>query len=762
MAQQLLNRLKVVFDDAPWRHVKSIGRLPAGVGRTLVDVRTMVVHETSGWPARKNGSEMFFRAFLAGPGHPHTGETTQLYVAGDGTVLLGMELPQRTQHATFVNDWSLAAETGHGWGNYRSNQHLGPFTTTDETMIPNPNPTHKPPFIKGPTNGNLIPLRAKPGNRWIPLGGDGTIDDVADDDLPGIKLFVRHASFSEVVVGWWTTGRYTGPWRQPQRVPEMLFTEAQYRSWALLARYVAEEFLLPRNFPLLPHKTRAASSGTSGSHGMIRDAASFSAIVLADEALSRSPRTFGLPASQAPPTAAALQAAYQAAATAERNPLWKSLFNTYRGFHGHGFSGDPTKLKDHDCPGPMFDWYRLAREVWDWCWWPFDVDTANPATAVPARPYSLSSRDGDTPLREYFWTTPATVPQGRVRTGIHGAAGSPKTFELPATSRIYAISNGDLVAARFPAETDQVSLAFVLVRHEVFHQLDTRPPKAGTPKTRPVFADRIDYDVPPAIVYSLYMHLGRPAGMSFDQVVTPNPDWLNRLLTRQKECELGVAFHASPTGAAIPAAKWNDPLPGAVTRPSLLAGWKADDKALTTFLAALRAGTVAAASLDADTTPIRVVLGDFIANAGVIRRTGALTQRGVRVEMFSNTLVSNTDFMLSDTRSTSGGWAPLVGTSPPAVRYASEWARTPAGAELTAVQAAGVVDPRLVNWWADAQPATLNPRLPTDAHLDEHGVVVHYDVMSFLPWLNRRTWRSEWPKYQVTDPAGVPAAPQPR
>jgi hypothetical protein len=102
-----------------------------------------------------------------------------------------------------------------------------------------------------------------------------------------------------------------------------------------------------------------------------------------------------------------------------------------------------------------------------------------------------------------------------------------------------------------------------------------------------------------------------------------------------------------------------------------------------------------------------------------------------------------------------------VGTGSPAVRYASEWARTPTGAELTALQAAGV-DPRLVNWWADVQPATLNTRLPTDAHLDERGVVIHYDPMTFLPWINQRTWRSEWPKYRATDPAGVPTAPRPR
>jgi hypothetical protein len=40
----------------------------------------------------------------------------------------------------------------------------------------------------------------------------------------------------------------------------------------------------------------------------------------------------------------------------------------------------------------------------------------------------------------------------------------------------------------------------------------------------------------------------------------------------------------------------------------------------------------------------------------------------VRVEVFSNILLSNIDFMLTDTSATGGGWAPQVGTGDPAVR----------------------------------------------------------------------------------------------
>jgi hypothetical protein len=73
-----------------------------------------------------------------------------------------------------------------------------------------------------------------------------------------------------------------------------------------------------------------------------------------------------------------------------------------------------------------------------------------------------------------------------------------------------------------------------------------------------------------------------------------------------------------------------------------------------------------------------------------------------------------------------------------------------------ALLAAGVDRIDLVNWWPTVQLATLNARFPADAHLDQHGVVIHYDPLTFLPWLNRRTWRSEWPKYRATDPLGIP------
>ncbi len=277
----------------------------------------MVVHETKGWPALNKGADMFVTHFLGGDG-----VTTQLFISGDGTVMQGMELPRKTHHARPLNDSALGSETGHGWGNYRGNDHIGPYSSSDHTKVPVVDPDHPDPndplhckhdengkivLKEGATYGTFQPLHrmdgthGMPNNFWLPLSGNDAMAAATDDDLPGIKFWVRHQGFDEVVIGLWTTPEYSGPWREPQRVPEMLFTDAQYRAWSLLARWVAEAFLIPRNFALYPHKTRVggSASGAAG-HGMLSDADSFAAIVLADEGLSRSPTTFGLAAGTVP------------------------------------------------------------------------------------------------------------------------------------------------------------------------------------------------------------------------------------------------------------------------------------------------------------------------------------------------------------------------------------------------------------------------------------------------------------------------------
>ena len=91
-------------------------------------------------------------------------------------------------------------------------------------------------MIKDPHFGGRVPPVAKPRNPWIPLSGNDRNDRDERRRPAGAQVLGCATPLREVVVAWLTTARYTGPWRQPQRVPEMLFSEQQYRSWALLAR----------------------------------------------------------------------------------------------------------------------------------------------------------------------------------------------------------------------------------------------------------------------------------------------------------------------------------------------------------------------------------------------------------------------------------------------------------------------------------------------------------------------------------------------
>jgi hypothetical protein len=781
-ARQLRDRLGAVLDESVWLQVLAARAawLHHGYGDSLTDIHTLVVHETSGLSARADATSIFrnhFQTTAPTATHPQPardGITAQFDVTGDGTVMEGMEPPRKSHHARPLNDSSIGSETGHAWGNYGGNDHQGPYISD--------------------AAGHLTAMPNKSG--WLPLSGNDANN--GPDDLPGIKLWVM-AEGGEVIVGSWTTSNYAGPWREAQRVPEMLFSEAQYRGWALLARWICEGFLVPRNFPILPHKTRVTGYGLHGStHGMLRDAASFSAIVLADEALSRSPATFGLPAA-AVPTDAALQARYTGAgAIVSRGPLapgadahandvntrWEAACGAFRGIIGHGFSGDPIGdpvtnahppppsyrvLKDHDCPGPMFDWHRFAREVWDWWWHPFDLDGANPATvAVARRPYSLAAHDGTTRLNEYYWGTSVAAILGRKTAGIHGDHSSPSTFALPEGSKVYALANGEVAAARFATANTGVDFSLLVVRHEVFHRLDPRPAAAAPPGGFPQFANRIDYETAPSSVYSIYLHLGRPAGIDFTAVNAANPEWLNRMLIRMKECELGVSFRASHVGQAIPDTTWDNVPRGTVRgviRNSIAEGWRMDADDYRPTLRRLANGELTPMPTDRQVTPVRVILGDYLGDAGVIRRDAAGAHFGIRVEIVSNDVIS-TDF--TETVTDAGRlWDPVAGPAGTrhAVRYPSEWSQIPSGEMLASMTAAGVTNTSPATWWEAAALATgMHGAWPDGSSLPT-GAVVHYDPYEFLPWLNARTWTSEWPKYRATNlanPGMVPPTPIPR
>ena len=66
-----------------------------------------------------------------------------------------------------------------------------------------------------------------------------------------------------------------------------------------------------------------------------------------------------------------------------------------RGLSRHSINGD------HPCPGPLFDWYRFAREVWDYWWYPFDMQAGHAWDgSTPARGYRAARRN--TPVIEYY------------------------------------------------------------------------------------------------------------------------------------------------------------------------------------------------------------------------------------------------------------------------------------------------------------------------------------------------------------------------
>ena len=304
--------------------------------------------------------------------------------------------------------------------------------------------------------------------------------------------------------------------------------------------------------------------------------------------------------------------------------------------------------------------------------------------------------------------------------------------------------------------------------------INGRPAAPAPPHGLPTFANRIDYDVAPSTVYALYMHLGRPAGMRFDRVDPGNPDWLNRMLARFKECNLGATFRQSPLGQGIspatgvPNANWNNLPPGSIQRPTVAQAWTTDLNDYFRALVRLTHGNIMLASQDPMRTPIRVVLGDWLGNAGVIGRDASGTTRGVRVEIFSRELISTTDWSMTVTDA-ARRFDPLMDPDgrPMAVRYPSEWSPAPDAAERARLTALGVDDPGQVAWWDTVQAETAtNQRLPADARLDGHGMAVHYDPYDFRPWINQRTWRSEWPKYRAVhdpaNPAAIPDHPIPR
>jgi hypothetical protein len=799
-ANALFARLRPVYtDDLELSHTAPVHATANGFLNGIPEVFCIMVHETDGSVARNRARSWYDDYRRAGG----SGGGPQLVVWADGTVMSLVELPYRTTHGNSQNGRAIGVETGHG--------NDGRFGDVD---------------VAPDVRAGVHPAR----QGWAALSANA--NDVAGSTEA--KFFALHAVYhppahppagypalqSEVVTALWSTAGYQTPARErpgtqqagmyntltahgghPAPQPTvMLFTEWHYRSWALLTRYLCEALLVPRNFPLLPHARRDHA---------ITDETVFKRLVLADERfdmlvaglrgnylgvnLAFAPADF---TGATPADATNLRNHYRGAVAAPgtinfgsaQHPLpnvrlnvaWLRFFDFYRGIHGHGLSGNQIAGQDdHDCPGPMFDWHRYAREVWDWWWWPFDFDAAHARTDLaPERQYRRA--DGSTPLVEYFFNEAAAPYRARAAApgGIQGPGSSPMTFRLEQNTPIYALANGELVAARYP-RAGATSMAFVLVRHEIFHQRDPggEARAGGVVDPRSPWdggrADigRLDYDTDPSTVYTLYMHLGRHNQMSFDHVDDHNPDWLNRVLIRLAECDL--ALPPATPGTLHPQlnawrADLTQPPSEAGGRPTPLEAWQTDQADYRRFVRRLADGDVAVAPFRAllDTTgptPVRVILGDYLGVAGVIRQQAGVPTHGVRVEVFSPAALPDPFFTIERGQT---AWNPAAGNQHPALFYRSEWSfvelTTAERAELTAIG----VDTTMVNWWSDVSARMFwDVITPVTAKLPADGRVFHYDPIDFMQWLNNLTWTSEWPKYRVRAggaAAARPAAPRPR
>jgi hypothetical protein len=267
----------------------------------------------------------------------------------------------------------------------------------------------------------------------------------------------------------------------------MLFTERNYRSLALLCRFLAERFDVPRNFPLLPYLDNARNPPDRA------DSALFRRLILSDQRRDAIAQKLGTTTEVIQANGAAYSNFYSAA---NRAQIWSRFFgvtragNTdlpgYKGFLSHAINGG------HSCPGPLFDWHRFARDVWDWWWYPFDFDISGTNVSITRRPYRQARLS--TPLVEYYYDANGAAndyDQLREAPGPFDVNPTEK-FRLPQFAPVYAMANGVVVAARFAQNSNPNGSGFLLVRHEVFHQR---------------IGDRIDYDRAPSFVWSLIYFL---------------------------------------------------------------------------------------------------------------------------------------------------------------------------------------------------------------------------------------------------------------
>ncbi len=717
-----------------WGSRMTMNTDPTKGANNVSGVNTISIHETSGWPAYEGASNMV-SAFLClsdqtvwvqatppTPAHWKTdsrkrGVGPQYYIDGNGTVFalvgefnLGAE-PRITIHTETVNATSIGIENGDA----------------------------------GDAAG-IRPQNAANGPYWFRLSTGQT------EDMPGLAVFaLLHPASDQADLGliWFATQargaaipNYPGSGdtntiaTRYSHWDNMIFTERDYRSLALLARLLAEQYGVPRNFCILPY-SKGDSDG--GDRDILRK------LILADERQDMVARKCGL-------TAADIQNKTNAYTSQNNSTLWYRFFGVkpgaspaaelpgYRGFIAHALI---ASLGHFACPGPLFDWHRFSREVWDWWWYPFDLNIAVPALYAQRRPY-MQAR-GDTLLREYYYDAAepgadfTTIGDRFNALGVADldASRGANHFAIHASTPIYAMANGVVVAARLTNPASAASPAYVLVRHEVFYRTNAT-------------TNAVDYDHTPAVVWSLTTYLNCTS-FNYTQISTDNPDWLNRLLLRLKECELAVTYKAAHPGDNANSAQyqgnatqfaydqrfqkaWNFAPTSTGPRPSSGTGIQDDATEYRRIVTDLQANNYVLFPLEKSPsiTPVRVILGDFLGTCGTLPSNAD----GVQTQIFSKDLLPlplPVPAQPSD-------------PAPPAPQaQALAWANE--------------------DWWKKASATNRDEGTP-ERNLPANASVYSYSVTKFLDWINKITWQSEWRKYEVVDATATsvatPARPRTR
>lgn len=660
----------------------------ANFGTGLSAMHSIMIHGTSGWPSHQSATGMTQQYLCQVTDKQGEGPTFVVDCNGTAQQLIDMDPPRVTLHGGFMNGISLGIE----------NTDLG-----DASIQPQASSQ----YWRRPS---------------------GLADD--RDDLKGLKFYIAlhpqgEIEGPDVIPLWFPTTRYSGPGDIDHATRfHTLFTDADYRTLTLVSRFMAESLGVPRNFPLLPYADRPSNA---------EHVETLRRLVLADERIDAMVQMFGRTKEEFTSNAATLETWYRGRRTTVARPDGATTVNTawtdffadtrtaaaeskrcYRGFLTHIMPGSNNANGDHNCPGPYFDWHRFAREVWDWWWYPFDFaiqfGAPIPTPSVVPRPYFQARRD--TPLVEYYFDAVGhDADYETVRTPAATASSvDSDEFDTNISTPIHAMSNGVVVAARIPNQAlAPGQMGFLLTRHEVFHR--TQSLEHGGVK---IALSGIDYDRPPSYVYSLITHV-RQTAVTFDDLTTENPDWLNRLIKRLYECKKTNEFrndHA--TDNQLKTAWRYNPVPDHVLqRWSVGVQMERDAESYQSLIDELKLAHTVCFPLEhpLNATTVRVILGDFL---GVPGRPG---KAGFGISIFS------VDEL------------PVPGR----VHGTSTWSTQ--------------------DWWQAAANATLLENDPT-RRVPRNGVVWRYPMLGFLKWLNDITWTSEWAKYRVD--TSRPDKPRPR